>query len=204
MKKASLSLMTVLLTCFIILSVGIAGCTSQAPSAPPAPATKTSTVEPAELLLQLSDMPANFTLVEKGERNASEMNEWALDIGWKKGSYAVFQKNDPHEISGATIEQYTSVYPAENISLVVPDTVQSWKNMTVEENSANVTLEEISLPTIGDSSAALKYSNTTDNTRLYVITFSKKDVFQNLFTNGTATDFETVQQLARVAAAKIK
>ena len=76
--------------------------------------------------------------------------------------------------------------------------------MTVEENSANVTLEEISLPTIGDSSAALKYSNTTDNTRLYVITFSKKDVFQNLFTNGTATDFETVQQLARVAAAKIK
>ena len=196
--------MTVLLTCFIILSVGIAGCTSQAPSAPPAPATKTSTVEPAELLLQLSDMPANFTLVEKGERNASEMNEWALDIGWKKGSYAVFQKNDPHEISGATIEQYTSVYPAENISLVVPDTVQSWKNMTVEENSANVTLEEISLPTIGDSSAALKYSNTTDNTRLYVITFSKKDVFQNLFTNGTATDFETVQQLARVAAAKIK
>jgi hypothetical protein len=204
MKKASLSLMTVLLTCFIILSVGIAGCTSQAPSAPPAPATKTSTVEPAELLLQLSDMPANFTLVEKGERNASEMNEWALDIGWKKGSYAVFQKNDPREISGATIEQYTSVYPAENISLVVPDTVQSWKIMTVEENSANVTLEEISLPTIGDSSAALKYSNTTDNTRLYVITFSKKDVFQNLFTNGTATDFETVQQLARVAAAKIK
>ena len=196
--------MTVLLTCFIILSVGIAGCTSQAPSAPPAPATKTSTVEPAELLLQLSDMPANFTLVEKGERNASEMNEWALDIGWKKGSYAVFQKNDPREISGATIEQYTSVYPAENISLVVPDTVQSWKIMTVEENSANVTLEEISLPTIGDSSAALKYSNTTDNTRLYVITFSKKDVFQNLFTNGTATDFETVQQLARVAAAKIK
>ena len=115
----------------------------------------------------------------------------------------MYQKNDSREVSGATIEQYTSVYPAENISLVVPDTVQSWKNMAREENSANITLEEISLPIIGDSSAALKYSNKTDNTQEYVIAFVRKDVFQNIYTNGTAMDFETLQQLARIAAAKI-
>jgi len=198
MKKQSLSFMIFLMTCFVIISLGIAGCTSQAP-----PVSKTSTIEPSEMILQSSEIPANFTLVEKGQRNVSDMNDWALDHGWKKGSYAVYLTNDPNS-PGTVIEQYTSVYPAENITLIVPDTVSSWKNMTIEDYDVNVTLEELSLPTIGDSSAALKYFNKTDNSRMYVISFIKKDVFQNIFTNGTATDYETAKQLAAVAAAKIK
>jgi hypothetical protein len=198
MKKQSLSFMIFLMTCFVIISMGIAGCTSQAPSA-----SKTSTIEPSEMLLQPSDMPANFTLVEKGQRNVSDMSEWALDHGWKKGSYAVYLTNDPKS-PGTVIEQYTSVYPAENITLIVPDTMSSWKNMTIEEYDVNVTLEELSLPTVGDSSAALKYFNKTDNSQMYTISFIKKDVYQQFLTNGTATDYETVKQLANAAAAKIK
>ncbi len=196
--------MIFLMTCFIILSVGIAGCTSQAPPVSPVPGITPSTIEPSEMILQLSDMPANFTLVEKGDRNVSEMNEWALDHGWKKGYYAVFQKNDPDSLPGTVIEQYISVYPAENITLIVPDTIQGWKNWTVEENNVNLTLEELSLPTIGDSSAALKVSDKSDNSEVYLIAFVKKDVYQNFWTNGTATDYETTRQLAGIVAAKIK
>lgn len=193
-----------LMTCFVIISIGIAGCTSQAPSASPVPETKISAIEPAEMILQPSDIPMNFTLVEKGERNASEMNEWALDHGWKKGYYAVYLKTDPGSLPGTVVEQYLSVYPAENITLIVPDTVSSWKNMTVEPNNVNVSVEELSLPTIGDSSAAMRYFNKTDKSEMYVISFVKKDVFQNFWTNGTATDYETARQLAGIAAAKIK
>ncbi|MDO9549898.1 MAG: hypothetical protein Q7J03_02895 [Methanoregula sp.] len=190
--------------CFVIISIGIAGCTSQTPSASPVPDTKTSVIEPAEMILQTSEIPVNFTLVEKGERNASDVSEWGLDHGWKKGYYAVFLKNDPGSLPGTVVEQYISVYPTENITLIVPDTVSGWKNWTIEENSVNLTFEEFSLPTIGDSSAAMRVSNKTDSTEEYLITFVKKDVFQNFWTNGTATDYETAKQLATIAAAKIK
>ena len=156
------------------------------------------------MILQTSEIPVNFTLVEKGDRNVSEMNEWALDHGWKKGYYAVYLNNDPGSLPGTVIEQSLSVYPTENITLIIPNTVNSWKNWTIEENNVNLTYEELTLPTIGDSSAALRVSNKTDSTQEYLITFVKKDVFQNIWTNGTATDYETAKQLAGIAAAKIK
>jgi hypothetical protein len=204
MKKQSLTLIMFLMTCFVVISIGIAGCTSQAPAASTVPDTKTSVIEPAEMILQTSEIPVNFTLVEKGERNASDVSEWGLDHGWKKGYYAVYLKNDPGSLPGTVVEQYLSVYPAENITLIVPDSVNSWKNWTMEENSVNLTFEEFSLATIGDSSAAMRVSNKTDNTQEYLITFVKKDVFQNFWTNGTATDYETAKQMAGIAAAKIK
>ncbi|MHB8165021.1 MAG: hypothetical protein ACYDDV_11915 [Methanoregula sp.] len=199
MKKQSLSFMIFLMTCFVIISLGIAGCTSQAPAA-----SKTSTIEPSEIILQSSEIPVNFTLLEKGERNVSDMSEWSLDHGWKKGYYAVFLNNDPNSIPVTVIEQYVSVYPAENITLIVPDTVSGWKNWTLEENDPNLSFEELSMPAIGDSSAAMKVTNTSDMSQMYSVSFTKKDVYLQFLTNGTATDYETVRQLAGIAAAKIK
>jgi len=196
--------MIMLMTCLIILSVGIAGCTSQTPAAPVVPGTSQSTIEPSAMILQTSEIPANFILVEKDARNISDLNGWALDHGWKKGYYAVYQKNDPNTPNGTLIEQVISVYPAQNITLVIPDTMQGWKNWTVGENNVNLTVEDLSLPTIGDSSAALKVTDNSDSTQMYVIAFIKKDVYQHFWTNGTATDFETTRQLAGIAAAKIK
>lgn len=204
MKKESLTVMIGLIICFIILSVGIAGCTSQAPAAPAAPGTSQSTIEPSAMILQTSEIPVNFTLMEKAARNVSEMNAWALDHGWKKGYYAVYQKNDPNSPSGTAIEQTISVYPAENITLIVPDTIQGWKNWSVEENNVNLSIENLPLPTIGDSSAALKVTDKSDSTQMYVIAFVKKNVYQQFLTNGTAADYETTRQLAGIAAAKIQ
>ncbi len=202
MKKQSLAFM-ILMTCLIMLSVGIAGCTSQAPAAPAVPGTSQSTAEPSAMILQPSEIPVNFILVEKAARNVSEMNGWALDHGWKKGYSAVYQKNEPNSPNGTFIEQTISVYPAENITLIVPDTIQGWKNWSVEENNVNLSIEELLLPTIGDSSAALKVSDKSDSTQMYLIVFVKKDVFQNFLTNGTAADYEITRQLAGIAAAKI-
>ena len=202
MKKQSLAFM-ILMTCFILLSVSIAGCSSQVPAAPAVPATSQSTVEPSAMILQTSEIPVNFILSEKAARNVSEMNSWALDHGWNKGYYAVYQKNDPNSLLGTVIEQTISVYPAENITLIVPDTVQGWKNWSAEENNVNLSIENLPLPTVGDSSAAFKVTDKSDSTQMYVIAFVKKNVYQQFLTNGTAADYEITKQLAGVAAAKI-
>jgi hypothetical protein len=200
MKQPILSLMVILVALFIVLSAGVAGCTSPAASAGPA---KNPSADPSQLVLQDPELPANFTVIEKGERNISEMRAWALDHGWKKGYYAVYLKNDPASGSGTVIAQTISVYPAQNISLIIPDTVNLARNYTLEQNNANFTFEELPRPAIGDSSSALKLSDKSDNTQIYLISFVKKDVYQDFWTNGTAADYETARQMAGIAAAKI-
>jgi hypothetical protein len=210
MEKNSVTLMVILMTVFIIITLGIAGCASQAPSASPvstvspapvAPTTseqKLSTLEPSRLALQPSEVPAGFTLVEQLERNLSDMRPWAVDKGWKKGYYAYYEKNGQDV---QYIEQAISVYPIGNISLIVPDTVQGVKNWSAEEN---LTVEELPVPGIGDFSRALKISKPGEPVNDYIITFVKYDVFEQMSINGTTADYETLKQVAGTAAAKIK
>jgi hypothetical protein len=94
------------------------------------------------------------------------------------------------------------VYTAENITLIVPDTINTWKSWPAEDS--NLTVEEIPLPTIGDSSRAMIASDRSDNSRMYMIAFVKYDVYEQLQTNGNETDFETLRQMAVTAAAKIR
>jgi len=199
-----------LMAFLIILSAGIAGCTSQAPSAGPASGTSPVTVATgsavnlSNLVLQPQEIPGNFTLVTERERTASELSEWALDHGWKKGYSVVYRKNDPNSPSGTIILQNISVYAGENATLAVSDTIDGQVDWITKENDANLSVEKISIPAIGDASGSLKYSDKSDNSGMYVIAFAKKGVFQDIETNGTAADYETARQFAEIAAAKIK
>jgi len=210
MAKQSRFPIILLMAFLIILSAGIAGCTSQAPSAGPVSGTSPvtvatgSAVNPSDLVLQPREIPGNFTLVEKGERHASDLSEWALDHGWKSGYYVVYRKNDPASPSGTVIRQNISVYAARNASLAVTDTIDGLADWIVTENAKNQSVEKISISPIGDASGSLKYTNKGDNSGMYVIAFAKKGVFQDIQTNGTAADYETAKELATIAAAKIQ
>jgi hypothetical protein len=189
--------MIVLMSIGIVLCAGIAGCTTPAP-AQPVPVQKLSTIEPAMMALQPSDVPANFTPVEAYERNISEMREWALEKGWKKG-YGTYYETQGPDARG--LDQTISVYPLENITLIVPDTVSSFKNWTVEDR--NVTIADLPSPGIGDASSALKVTQTGEPFDVYIIAFVKYDVYEELYTNGTASDYEVLKTVAGKAAAKI-
>lgn len=195
MRKLSYSLMIVLMSVALVLCAGSAGCTS--PTKPVA-GQKLSTSEPAMMALQPSDLPANFTLVEQFERNASDVREWALGKGWKKGYYASFETRGP-DVRG--IDQLISVYPAENITLIVPDTVSGFKNWTVEDR--NVTIVDLPSPGIGDASSALKVTQPGEPFDVYIIAFVKYDVYEEMYANGTASDYEVLKTAAGKAAAKI-
>lgn len=198
MEKRSVSFTTLLVAGIIMLSAIIAGCSSQAPSASPVVETKLSTVDPAQLVLRPSEIPAMYILKEEWERDAADMNTWALDKGWKKGYGIYYEKPAP---DARFFQQVISVYPAENITLIVPDTAYKWKNWSTE---GNFTVEELLSPGIGDSSSALKIMETDDPMNTYIISFVKYDVYEEFWTNGTATDYEMLKQLATAAAGKIQ
>jgi len=199
MEKKSLAPMIVLMSVVIILCAGIAGCTSQAPATPPVTQQKLSTLEPSQMILEPADVPVNFTLVEKYERNTTNMNDWALNTGWKKG-YGVYYETKGQDVQG--LDQVISIYPAENITLIVPQTVRGIKHWSVED--ANVTVEELPIPDVGDFSRALQVSEKDDPINLYMIAFVKYDVYEELYVNGTAKDYDKLIQIAETAAAKIK
>lgn len=199
MEKKSLAPMIVLMSVVIILCAGIAGCTSQAPATPPVTQQKLSTLEPLQMILEPADIPANFTLVEKYERNAANMSAWALNTGWKKG-YGVYYETKGQDVQG--LDQVISIYPAENITLIVPQTVRGIKNWSMEDT--NVTVEELPIPGVGDFSRALQISEKNDPINVYMIAFVKYDVYEELYVNGTAKDYDTLIQIAETAAAKIK
>lgn len=130
------------------------------------------------------------------------MRKWAIDHGWKRGYYTEFVKTGGNVSEGPVLEQVISVYSSENITLIVLDTINTWKSWPAEDS--NLTVEEISLPTIGDYSRAMKVSDRSDNSMTYMIAFVKYDVYEQLMTEGTETDFEILRQMAITAAAKIR
>lgn len=201
--------MITVMTVFLLLTAGIAGCTSsapatQVPAASPAPVQKLSTVAPAEMALQLSDLPAGFVLLEKGDRNRSEVRSWAIEHGWKGGYYTAYQRQDGTASSGVIIDQSSSVYPEENISLIAPDTLQLIKTWADRDQANRSVEDDTSLPPIGDFSRGMKLSDKNDEPPEYIIVFVKQDVYMEMYTNGTAADYETLKNLAGVAAAKIR
>jgi len=196
---------SVMLMAFLImLSAGIAGCTSTTPAAVPVADKNLSTAEPSGMIVQPQEIPGNFTLVAKGEREYSEMSGWAREHDWKKGYYAVYRKNDQNSSSGTVIRQNISVYTAPNASLAVSDTIDEFADWIVKENAMNQSVEKLSISPIGDASGSLKYIDKDDNSGTYVIAFAKNGVFEDIETNGTAADYETARQFATIAAAKIR
>jgi len=185
--------------------VFLSGCTQQTTTAPETnkvtpqeqPKTKLSSLEPSNLILQLSDLSSNFSIKERTERVRSDVNEDARNLGWKKGYYVRFVKGETL-LDMMVIEHSISIYPIENISKVI---TTQWKS------DDNVTYDELSKPNLGDDSRAFRITQKSEfgqENRVYLIEFVKMDVYEALYMRGTTTDFEILKELAKKAEAKIK
>lgn len=157
------------------------------------PQVKETTKEPVDLILQLSDLPENYTLGDKAERLRSEVSSSGLSIGWEKGYYVKYKRIGDTIFDATVIEQYISFYPIENIS----------KAVTTYESNENITYEQMSNPNIGDNSAAYKVADAEGIGGGYIIEFIKKNVYEAMTISGTSTDYELLKELAKKAVAKI-
>ncbi|MGA9204120.1 hypothetical protein [Methanoregula sp.] len=72
--------------------------------------------------------------------------------------------------------------------------------------NATNTVEKLSDPSIGDSSAAFRTKTSIDGFPVtgFTIFFVKKDVFEALDLEGTSADYATLKNLANVSVSKIR
>ena len=195
MKLNTQLLVVLLLITMVILS----GCTEQTSTTSETieeqTNTKISSIEPSNLILQLSDLPSNFTIKERAERVRSDLDKDAKNLGWKKGYAVRFIKGET-VFDMTAISHGISIYPIDNISKILD---------IPKISNENVTFDELSNPNIGDKSKAFRVTeNSGFETRSYMIEFVKMDVYEYLYMSGTSTDYELLKELAKKAEAKIK
>jgi hypothetical protein len=150
----------------------------------------------SQMLLELGDLPQGYTLVENGERLSSDISKEGIELGWKKGHYAIYTKTGTYEFT--EIDHYNSVYPLENISEAL--------HTISHENIENWAFEEISKPNIGDDSRAWRVTGTFEGITYsgYQICFIKMNVYNALYMDGTeGVDYELLKDLARTVESKI-
>jgi hypothetical protein len=164
------------------------------------PEIKVSAIEPSEMALQLSDVPADFTILERTERTRSNTTQSELDLGWIKGYNVVYQRINSDGQVAEAVQQTIGVYPIENVSQV-----QAYiKKFAVEFANENVQVDELSDPNIGDSSQAFRIRNLNTQMTIFIISFTKKNVVELIFAGGTSADYEQIKIITKTAAEKIK
>ena len=196
----------------ILLIIGSAGCLSnQSPQPTPQPTSlitalptresPVSTIKPADMALQLSDVPADYMLKERSDRIYPEMSQLSRDLGWRQGYSVTFYRLNLEKFGMTGLRQSIDLYPLGNMNKVFDIA----KDAMISRANGAVTVYEMPLYRIGDKSIAYKTENTSIPYSLpvYTILFIKKDVFEELEMGGTTTDYETLKAVAGIAADKI-
>jgi hypothetical protein len=199
----------VLLLCLCI----VAGCSYLDEGAPklhpanlspslPAPESRTATVEPSAMALQLSDLPDGYIIRERSDVAYSELNPLARDEGWKQGYYVAFYRMDVRNIDITGISQQISIYPLDRVRIMFDDV----KMNLLSGANVSVTITELPFPKTGDRTIALRTIDANDpyGIMTYTLVFTRKDVLEQIEMRGTTTDYEVLKDIAARAVQKIR
>ena len=203
-------------TIVIFMLFGAAGCLSS-PAAqttpeptPPAQVTASTTPDitvpmtgPSGLALQLADLPSDYILKDRSEIPYMEMSQLSRDLGWREGYSVTFYRMNQKKFDMTGLRQTIGQYSSPNMKRVL----DMAKDEIVNPADAGTgTVYELPLTRIGEASIAYKTENVSApyHQPVYTILFVKKDVFETLEMGGTTTDYETLKNVARIAADKIK
>ena len=200
----------VLILIFLVCS---AGCSStppaqpvptptQTPVAQPVPESKTATVPPSDMALQLSDMNPDYSIKDRSVMISPEVTQLTRDLGWRQGYFVLFYRLNKDKDDETFIRQSISIFPLENMNKVF--TIEK-EDMKSRSNGSNA-FHEMPFPTIGDRSIAFRGSNDNDPNGMvvYSVLFTKKDIYEKITMTGTTTDYETLKDIAQKAAEKIR
>lgn len=168
----------------------------------PAPESRTATVEPSAMALQLSDLPDGYIIKERSDVVYADLNPLARDEGWKKGYYVAFYRMDVRNYDITGISQQISIYPLDRVRIIFDDVKTSLQSRA----NTSVTVTELPFPKTGDRTIALRTVNANDpyGIMTYTLVFTKKDVLEQIEMRGTTTDYEVLKDIAARAAGKIQ
>ena len=155
------------------------------------------------MALQLADIPSDYILKDRSDVPYTKTTQLSRDLGWREGYSVTFFRMNQEKFDMTGLRQTITRYPIQNMNRVFE---MAKDEMLSPVNGGTGTIFELPLARIGDQSIAYKRENTSapDSLPVYTILFVKKDVFETLEMGGTTTDYETLKELARIAADKIR
>ena len=172
------------------------------PTLLPTPESKTSTIPPSDMALQLADIPSDYILKDRSVMVSPEVTELTRDIGWRQGYFVSFYRINKEKDDQTGIRQSINIFPIENMNKVFSIEKEDMKSRA----DGSGTIYEIPFPTTGDTSIAFRETNANNpyNIALYSVLFTKKNVYEKITMSGTSTDYEVLKDIAQKAAAKIR
>ena len=199
-----------LILIFIVWSSGCLSPDFENPAASPEPIptilptleSKTTTIPPADMALQPTDIPSDYILKDRSVMIFPEVTQLTRDLGWRQGYFVSFYRINKEKDDETRIRQSINIFPIENMDKIFSIEKEDMKSRA--EGSGSI--YEIPFPTIGDASIAYRSTNADDpNTiAVYTVMFTKKNVYEKIIMTGTSTDYELVKALAQKAAEKIR
>ena len=152
-----------------------------------------STLEPHQMVLNVSDLPAGFALKEEKQLNISELDS---SLWHAKEGYVVSFTRGPHAAEDS-ITEVVAVEAVDTISQQIP----SFTRYYVKSGAKTVQLPG---PVIGEASSAFIVPGRADRgPETFTIIFTRKDVFVVLVMGGPKPDYSVLQPVAEKAAGKI-
>ncbi len=168
----------------VAVFVFIAGCTS---GNIPVIENTVSALEPPEMALHLSDLPAGYVQGDSLSITAEQASQYHVNKG-----YQVQFINGSSPSDRTVITQAIFVVPIDEI------------NKRFENASSTTLGTHLADPGIGESSIALRKEGSGQPGETFIISFMKKDVLETLMMSGSQADYEVLKTLAKRASEKIQ
>jgi hypothetical protein len=148
---------------------------------------KEERVDVSSIALDLEKIPEDFDIDKKEPQTISDVNDEAVELGWKEGYKISYIKEDA--FSGAIkINIFISRYPLENISQTTADFLPIFRE--------GVVVEKLPDPRIGEGGGAVRLTDEILGLS-YIVEFYKKDIHVGLSAWGTESDYELLIDIAR-------
>lgn len=168
-----------------------------------------SVLDPADMALQLTDLPGGYIIRERSDIAYADISPLAREQGWKKGYLVSFYRMNVNQYAITAITQRIGVYQVENVHLLdkrMEPVFENVKSDLLAVANASVSVTEMPFPKTGDRTAALRTIDSNDpfGVVTYTVIFTKKDVIEQVGMRGTTTDYEVLKEIVGKASEKIR
>lgn len=168
-----------------------------------------ATREPADMALQLTDLPAGYIIQERADIAYPDISPVARDQGWKKGYYVSFYRMNAEKYDITAISQRIGVYQVDNVHFTdrtMGTVFDAAEAEVLEMANATVSVTELPFPKTGDRTGAYRITDANDPYGImkYIVLFTNENVFERVEMRGTTTDSEVLKSLVLKADTKIR
>jgi hypothetical protein len=178
----------------IVAAASIAGCSSPGTDSGSGPDSRISTLEPSQMVLQASELPAGYVLKEEKQTDTSRMDPSIWSV--KKGYEVAFTRGTGAADTDVIVQSLV-IEPVDKVG-------QQISILTGEYAKKGIKPVQISGPVIGDASSAFTVPGAKQGGEMYMIIFTRKDVVVLLMMSGPDKDYAVLQSVAGKAAEKIQ